>query len=114
VSGRFRAVLEGFRLPAHRFYPAGVVHRKKAVSGYSWLHLPDRLPLPDGVTLAEAEAGILGHPELAGADLVRLYDPRAYNYCFVSAPLRAAVAAAGLTGVTFDPGKTVLFAPAGT
>lgn len=112
VGPKLRAVLERFTLPRHRFYPVRMTHRRKPVAGYSWLHLPaPRLPMPNGVALADVEAGIRADPELADADLIRFYDPRPYAYTFASAPLRAAVEAAGVTGVEFTSKKTALFRP---
>ena len=74
--------------------------------------------LPYRVTRADHPSDRYG-PELAApartlrpdADLIRFYDPRPYAYTFVSAPLRAAVEAAGVTGVGFTSKKTVLFRP---
>ena len=113
VSPRLRALLEQFTLPAHRFYPVPMTHRGKPVAGYSWLQLPGpRLPLTEGSSAAEAEAAITAVPELAGVDLLRLYRPSRFAYCFVSDPLRRAVEAAGITGVRFGTAK--LFRSTGT
>jgi hypothetical protein len=106
VSPRLRVELERFALPPHRYYPAPMTHRGKPVAGYCWLQLPQpRLPLTEGSSVADAEAAIAAVPELAALDLLRLYRPTRFAYCFVSDPLRRAVEAAGITGVRFGSAK---------
>lgn len=106
VGPRLRAVLEQFALPPHRFYPVPMTHRNKPVSGYCWLQLPEpRLPLNEGSSVAEAEAAITAVPELALLDLLRLYRPTRFAYCFISDPLRRAMESAGITGVRFGTAK---------
>ncbi|HYH69012.1 MAG TPA: hypothetical protein VD866_30235 [Urbifossiella sp.] len=105
VSGRLRAVLEGFALPTHRFYPLAVTHRNRPVEGYAWLHVPGaQLPLTDSSTVAEAEAAI-DAAGMAPLDLLKLTRPSRFAYCYVSDPLRGALAAAGVTGVRFGTAK---------
>ncbi len=106
VSPRLRAVLEQFALPRYRFYPVPMRHRNKSVAGYCWLQLPEpRLPLTEGSSVAEAEAAVAAVPELAALDLLRLYRPSRFGYCFVSDPLRRAMESAGITGVRFGTAK---------
>src|SRR5262249_3758689 len=98
VSSRLRTVLERFALPPHRFYPVPATHRGKPVGSYFWLQLPaPRLPLDEG---ASVEA-IRSAPGLAGLDLLRLYQPSRFAYCFLSDPLRRALESAGVTGARF-------------
>jgi hypothetical protein len=40
VRGRVRGLLGGFGLPAHRYYPAPVRFRGRAVGDYWWRHRP--------------------------------------------------------------------------
>lgn len=106
VSPKLRALLEKFTLPLHRFYPVPMEHRKKPVDGYCWLQLPEPyLPLTEGSSVAEAESVIITAPDLAAVDLLRLYRPSRFAYCFVSDPLRRAIEAAGITGVRFGTAK---------
>jgi hypothetical protein len=106
VSPRLRAVLEEFRLPLHCFYPVPMTHRNKPVAGYFWLQLPEPyLPLTEGSSVAEAEAAITAIPEMRELDLLRLYRPYRFAYCFVSNPLRRAMELAGITGVRFGTSK---------
>lgn len=106
VSPRLREVLEGSRLPLHRFYPVPMTHRGKSVSGYSWLHLPAAaVDIRHDATPAEAEAAIRAVPGLAECDLLRLNEPDRFAYCFVSDPLRRAIEAAGITGVRFGTAR---------
>jgi hypothetical protein len=106
VSWRLRAVLERFALPPHRFYPVPATHRHKPVEGYFWLQLPEpRLPLTEGSTVEEAEAVVAAATELASLDLLRLYRPTRFAYCFVSDPLRRAMEGAKVTGVRFGTAK---------
>lgn len=106
VSARLRAVLEAFALPPHRFYPVPMTHRGKSVTGYCWLQLPEPpLPLTERSSVAEAEGAIVAVPELAALDLLRLYRPPRFAYCFVSDPLRRAMESAGVTGVRFGTAK---------
>jgi hypothetical protein len=106
VSARLRELLERFALPLHRFYPVPMTHRKKPVDGYCWLQLPEpKLPLTEGSSVAEAEAAINAVPEIATVDLLRLYHPSQFAYCFVSDPLRRATESEGITGVRFGTAK---------
>src|SRR5262245_18246154 len=108
VSARMQAVLEKFVMPVHRFYPVPDTQRGKTVEGYAWLHLPQpRLPLSESTSTEEAEQIIASIPELASLDLLRLYTPARFAYCFVSDPLRSAMESAKLTGVRF--GRSKLF-----
>jgi hypothetical protein len=115
VSLKLRALLEEFALPLHRFYPVPMIHRKKPVAGYFWLQLPEpTLPLTEGSSVAEAESAIIAVPDLAAVDLLRLYHPSRFAYCFVSNPLRRAMESAGITGVRFGTAKLFRFAADGT
>jgi hypothetical protein len=106
VSSRLRTVLEHFALPMHQYYPVPATHDGKPVADYFWLHLPEpRLPLDEGSSVDSAEAAILAAHELADLDLLRLYRPTRFAYCFVSDPLRRAMEAAGITGVRFGISK---------
>jgi hypothetical protein len=106
VSARLRGLLEQFTLPLHRFYPVPTTYRHKPVAGYFWLQLPEpHLALTEGSSVAEAEAAITGDPELAAVDLLRVYHPSRFAYCFVSDPLRRAIESAGITGVRFGTAK---------
>lgn len=106
VSARLRSVLEQFALPLHRFYSVPLTYRSKTVEGYCWLHLPEpRLSLTEGSSVAEAEAAITGSPELAALDLLRLYRPSRFAYCFISDALRRAMESAKITGVRFGTAK---------
>jgi hypothetical protein len=113
VSPRLRQVLEQFALPQHRFYPVPMTHRNMPVARYCWLQLPEpRLVLTQGSSVAEAEAAISAVAELAELDLLRLYRPSRFAYCFVSDQLRRAIESTGITGVRFGTGK--LFRSAST
>jgi hypothetical protein len=106
VSERFNGVLESFTLPPHRFYPVPMTHKKKPVKGYWWLQLPQpKVDLEESTPLAEAEACIEADPVYGAADLLQFYRPNRFSYCFVSAPLRAAIEAARLTGIRFGTAK---------
>lgn len=106
VSSRLREVLEGFVLPPHKFYPVPMTHRSKPVAGYFWVQLPEpRLSLDEGSSVEAAEVAILSTPGLADLDLLRLYRPTRFMYCFVSDPLRRAMASARITGVRFGTAK---------
>ncbi len=106
VSSRLRAVLEQFALPRHRFYPVPASHRGKPVSGYFWLQLPQpQLRLTEDMSPSQVEERIASVPELASLDLLRLYIPERYAYCFISNPLRSALEAAKITGVRFGTAK---------
>jgi hypothetical protein len=110
VSPGLRALLERFTLPLHRFYPVPMTHRKKLVAGYCWLQLPEpRLPLMEGSSIAEAEEAIAAVAGPASLDLLRLYQPTRFMYCFISARLRRAMESVGVTGVRFGTSK--LFRP---
>lgn len=113
VSSRLRTVLEEFALPSHRFYPVPTMHRGKPIAGYFWIQLPEpRLSLDEGSSVEAAEAAITAVPGFAALDLLRLYRPPRFAYCFVSDPLRRAMESAGITGVRFGTSK--LFRSAGT
>jgi hypothetical protein len=106
VSTPLRGLLGQFALPLHRFYPVPMTHRNKLVAGYFWLQLPEpHLPLTEGSSVAEAEAAISADPKLAAVDLLRLYHPSRFAYCFVSDPLRRAMESAAITGVRFGTAK---------
>jgi hypothetical protein len=106
VSGKLRAILEGFALPPHRFYPLPVVHRGKPVTDFFWLQLPDpALPLSETSTIEEFEQVIASAPQLAAMDLLRLRRPTRFAYCFVSDPLRRAIELAKITGVRLGRAK---------
>ncbi|HVL12955.1 MAG TPA: hypothetical protein VM529_10345, partial [Gemmata sp.] len=106
VSDRLRGVLDRFRLPPHRYYPAPLEHRKRAVGGYWWLYLPaPDLPLTDEMPPAEAEAVIAADPALGTVDVLRLYAPARYRNCYVGGPVRAELEAAGVTGIRFGTAK---------
>ncbi len=106
VSRRLRELMEQFMLPSHRFYPVPMTHRKKPVAGYFWLQLPQPpLSLDEGTSVETAEAVITAAPELAVLDLLRLYRPSRFSYCFVSDPLRRAIESDGVTGVRFGTSK---------
>src|SRR5262245_28863084 len=90
-----------------------MTYRRRPVAGYCWLQLPEpRLPLDEGSSVGAAEAAIGSARELAPLDLLRLYRPTRFAYCFVSDPLRRAVEPAGVTGVRFGTAK--LFRSPGT
>jgi hypothetical protein len=106
VSPKLRAVLERSTLPPHRFYPVPMTHRKKPVAGYCWLQLPEpRLSLTEGSSIAEAEEAIAAVAEPFSLDLLRLYRPTKFMYCFISDRLRKAMESAGVTGVRFSTSK---------
>lgn len=106
VSSRLRAVLERYALPTHKLYAVPMIHRRKPVTGYFWLQLPQpRLSLDEGASADTAEAAITAAPGLAELDLLRLYRPSRFAYCFVSDPLRRAMESAGVTGVRFGTSK---------
>jgi hypothetical protein len=110
VSYRLRAVLELFTLPVHRFYPVPAAHRGQPVSGYFWLQLPrPPLALTEGTSPEKAEELIASAPELASVDLLRLYRPERFAYCYLSDPLRSALESAKISGVRF--GRAKLFRP---
>jgi hypothetical protein len=106
VSERFRLVLEQFTMPLHCFYSVPMLHHNKPVHAYYWLQLPEpRLALTDALSIGEIEAAIAAEPEIAAVDLLRLYRPQRYAYCFVSNRLRNAIESAGITGVRFGTSK---------
>jgi len=106
VSERFRTVLLEFALPQHRFYPVPATHRGKQITDYFWLQLPEpKLPLSEASTVEEAEAVIMSASELAALDLLQLYRPARFGYCFLSDPLRRSMEAAKITGVRFGTAK---------
>lgn len=106
ISQRFRDVLEAFQLPPHRLYPASLEHRRRAVDGYWWLHLPQPdLLLGEEMPPKAVEAVISADPVVGTVDMLRLYYPARYRYCFVSGPLRTALETAGVTGVRFGTAK---------
>ncbi len=108
VGPRLRAVLERHALPRHRFYSVPMTYRGKPVAGYSWLQLTGpRVFVAEDATPAAAEAALSAVPDLAAVDLLRLYQPQRFAYCYVSAPLRRAMEAARITGVRF--GNSRLF-----
>jgi len=81
-------------------------HGKNKVVGYCWLQLPEpRLSLTESSSVAEVEAAVVAVPELARLDLLRLYRPSRFAYCFVSDPLRRAIELAGITGIRFGTSK---------
>jgi hypothetical protein len=98
--------LEQFALPPHRFYPVPAIHRGKPIPGYFWLQLPQpRLRLTEAMSPTQVEERIASVPALAALDLLRLYFPERYAYCFISNPLRSALEAAKITGVRFGTAK---------
>ncbi len=106
VSERFRTLLLEFALPQHRFYPVPATHRGKLIDGYFWLQLPEpKLPLSEAITVEEAESVIASASELAALDLLRLYRPTRFGYCFISDRLRRAMEARKITGVRFGTAK---------
>jgi hypothetical protein len=106
ISGRFRSLLESFSLPPHCFYAVPMIHRKKPVPDYWWLHLPQpSIAIPDDASVAEVEALIESQPALKEVDLLRLYWPQRFAYCFVSDTLRRALDNQGITGVRFGTAK---------
>lgn len=106
VSDRLRGLLDQFRLPPHRYFPAPLEHRKRAVGGYWWLYLPaPDLPLTDQMVPAEAESVLAADPVFGAVDLLRLYTPARYSYCYLGEPVRAALEDAGVTGVRFGTAK---------
>lgn len=106
VSARLRDVLEQYALPPHRFFPVPATHRGKPVAGYAWLHLPGpTLKLTDSSSIEEAESAIGSSPNLSELDLLRLFRPARFAYCYVSDPLRRAVETAKITGVRFGTAK---------
>lgn len=106
ISDRFRAVLDGFRLAPHTYYPAPLEHKGREVGVYWWLHFPGPdLPLTEDTLPGEAEAVITGDPVVGTAQVLRLYWPSRYRNCYLSAPVRAALESAGITGVRFGTAK---------
>lgn len=106
VSKNLRAILEQFSLPLHRYYSVPVTHRGKAVEDYYWLHLPQPPPpLTETSSIEEAEAAIRSASGVAALDLLRLYQPSRYAYCFVTDRLKQAMEAASITGVRFGTAK---------
>jgi hypothetical protein len=106
VSERLRNVLERHVLPNHKFYAVPMVCRGKPVNGYFWLHLPQPdLSLDEKWSVAAAEAEINAAAGFASLDLLRVYRPLRFAYCFVSESLRKSMESAGLTGVRFGTSK---------
>ncbi len=106
VSDRLRAVLDRFRLQPHRYYPAPLEQRKRAIGGYWWLYLPaPDLPLTDELSPAEAEAIIASDPVVGNVDFLRVYYPSRYRNCYVSGSVRSGLEAAGVTGIRFGTAK---------
>ncbi len=106
VSQRFRAILDGFVLALHKYFPVPMVYRGHEVNGYWWLHLPQPdVMIPPDAPPIEAESIIQSSPELAAADMFRFSRPERFSYCFVSAPLRRAIEAAQLTGIRFGTSR---------
>ncbi len=106
VSERVRTIVERFRLPPHHFYPAPIEHRRRAIGGYSWLHLPAQaLPLDEETSPEVAEALIAADAVVGTTDLFRLSAPTRYCYCYVSGQLRDSLDAANVTGIRFGTAK---------
>jgi hypothetical protein len=106
ISERLRRLLDQFRLHLHQYFPAPLEQRKRSVGVYWWLYLPDPdLPLTDEMSPVEAEAVIAADPVLGAVDVLRVYAPPRYRNCYVGGPVRAALEAAGVTGVRFGTAK---------
>lgn len=106
VSSKLREVLEAHRLPQRKYFPLPMLHHGKPVSGYFWLHLPHTpVPLTEDTSPSDAEAIIQSDEDLRVLDLLRLYRPARFAYCFVSGPLCAAMEAAKISGVRLGSSK---------
>lgn len=101
VSGRLRSILESFHLPTHCFFPLSLTHDGEQIAGYSWLHLPHPdIEIPYDATAEYAESLIM-QSDLADVDLLRLYHPKCFAYCFVTDRLKNAIEDADITGLRF-------------
>jgi hypothetical protein len=106
ISSRFRRLLESSLLPPHRFFPVPMIHRRKPVEGYWWIHLPQQgIAIADDTTAVEVERLVEANPDCHKAELIRLYSPPRFSYCFVSDLLRRAMENEGITGVRFGTAR---------
>lgn len=106
VSARLRQVFEQFTLPLHCFYSVPMLYRNKRVTSYYWFQLPEpQLAITQASSIREVEAAITEVPEIDAVDILRLYRPERYAYCFVSDRLRRAIESARITGVRFGTSK---------
>jgi hypothetical protein len=106
ISSRFRSVLESFELPRHRFFELPLIHRRREVHGYWWLQLPHpKIVIPPDASQSRAEEIISSDPNIATVDLLRLYRPSRFAYCFVSGRLRKSIDEARITGIRFGTAK---------
>ena len=106
VSERFRRLLEGFKLPPHRYYPLPMEHRRQPIAGYFWLHLPQPTPEWEAtLSITQIEQSILADPALRELDLLPVYRPVRFGYHFLSRPLRQAIEQANLQGIRFGTAK---------
>jgi hypothetical protein len=106
LNDRLRAVFRQFSLPPHRFYPVPIIYRRKAIEGYYWLQLPEPpVPLAEDASVEVLEEVIASDQQLASLDMLRLYRPARFAYCFLSDPLRLAMESAKITGVRFGTSK---------
>ncbi|WP_339735345.1 hypothetical protein [uncultured Gimesia sp.] len=106
ISGRFRAIIDSFSMPLHRYYAVPVVHRGQKIPDYWWLQLPHpNITIPPDASAAEAEEIIQSCNTLRDAAMFCLYRPPRFTYCFVQKDLRTAIEDAGITGVRFGTSR---------
>ena len=106
ISDRFYELLGRFDLPPHRLFRCPVLHRDLELSNYGYLHVPHPpIEIDASASAAHAEQQVLADPALSSVDLLNLRRPSRFAYTFVTAPLRAAIEQAGLTGIRFGTSR---------
>jgi hypothetical protein len=89
VSSRFLELLQSFKLPPHRVYPAPMVHKEHPLTGYFFVHLPQPASLMNAATTQDVEEGAEADPKLHGVSLLKLYRPSWMGYTWVDAKLKS-------------------------
>jgi len=102
ISPRFLELLQKFKLPPHRVYNVPMVHKEKPLEGYVFLLLPHPESLRKAASTQDIEEGVDADPLLRGVSLLRLARPSWMAQTWVDANLKAAIEAAGITGITLS------------
>ncbi len=99
ISSRFLELLQEFKLPPHRLYNVSILHKEKPLEGYVFLLLPHPESLREAASTQDIEEGVEADPLLQGVSLLRLSRPSWMAQTWVDDKLKAAIEAAGITGV---------------
>jgi hypothetical protein len=106
VSTKTRSVLDGFKLGEHCYVPAPMEHRGAGVEGYWFFYVkPLDVPISEESPPTEVDAILEADSNLADIDLFRLELPARFANWYISAPLKAAMEQAKLTGLRFGTAK---------